>query len=238
MKKWHHVKWRQLLSLCFPPHSSTTGANTPGGPSKETLSCLLLAEADLPWNLLHAGKCRQIWRQMHAYIFWYKILCSHTWSPYPHFRRNTNMHAYTHWSLSYRLSVTIKKISAETESQRGSTTTEQTWFLTWVTGKDLHAPSLTCSLRDSGSIGVQQYWTWARKTQEAAEHVFCCCPWEQRGRERRRVKLLTPKSVQKSPLQLESHLEGTFVFFSKHLRYPGTGVDSYSVIITYKLFRL
>lgn len=80
---------------------------------------------------------------------------------------------------------------------------------TWVTGQDLHAPGLACGLWDGGAIRIQQYWTRARKTQQAAEHVLCSCPWEQRQRERRGVNLIhkeTASYVWKSAGPARSHL--------------------------------
>lgn len=39
---------KKLTEDSCSSHCSTTGANTPVGPSKETLSCLLQAHEDLP----------------------------------------------------------------------------------------------------------------------------------------------------------------------------------------------
>lgn len=85
----------------LPSRCSVTGANTPGGPSKETLSCFLLARADLPWK---TGKCTQIWWQMHARVSGVECSTITPGVPSPHYSEETNMLKHVRLNTRLRLS--------------------------------------------------------------------------------------------------------------------------------------
>lgn len=128
------------------------------------------------------------------FLVW--MQCNHTWCPFPPpFLTIWKKHKYTacinkHTCECKRTPETYKTIPNEDECENKRTLEQQNkpWLPpTWVTRQDLYTPGLACGLWDGGTIGVQQNWTRARKTQQAAEHIFRSCPWEQRKRKRQRV---------------------------------------------------
>lgn len=137
---------------CFPPHCSTTGANTPGGPSKETLSCLLLAQI---YAERQARAKKNDDRCVHMFFFPFFFLlpgfgmqCGHTWCPIPPL-----------------VSKKRKYVSKRIRHKDHSKSKEKSEIRTWVTGQDLHTPRLTRGLGDSGAVGVQQHRARAVRAQ-------------------------------------------------------------------------